>query len=122
MNDAYSEYGGSIKPQRRHRQHTRTRRVWPEASITTALGVERGMDSQREHDRIYRAALQSMADGLILSIYLQKRHECRVFTDDEGHCRFNSVAPPNDKTPAPADRVVSPPIDQCRHLVAVCDG
>ena len=36
------------------------RAVWPELSVTTALGVERGMDSQREHDRIYRATLQAI--------------------------------------------------------------
>ena len=51
---------------RRHRQRAHQSEVWPEASITTPLGAELGYDSQRELDRLYRATLQALADGLIL--------------------------------------------------------
>lgn len=37
-----------------------------EGSVTTALGADMGFDSEREHDRLYRATLHAVADGLVI--------------------------------------------------------
>lgn len=94
--DAYgSQYSGLGN--RRHRSssahaHGARRsehrlRVWPECSVTTQLGKERGLDSSREHDRLYRNTMQSMADGLVLG---RGRHGVVVaLTNDPKDARFS---------------------------------
>ena len=69
------------------RKRNSRHKIWPESSITTALGAERGMDSSRELDRIYRATMQAMADGLILG---RGRHGVVVaLTNDPADPRFS---------------------------------
>ena len=61
--------------------------MWGEVSITTALGAKRGLDSSREHDRLYRATMQAVADGLILG---RGRHGVVVaLTNDPSDSRFS---------------------------------
>ena len=61
--------------------------MWGEVSITTALGAKRGLDSSREHDRLYRATMQAVADGLILG---RGRHGVVVaLTNDPNDPRFS---------------------------------
>ena len=84
--DAYSEYSRRGARRRRNPANSRSR-IWPESCITTALGAERGMDSSRELDRIYRATMQAMADGLILG---RGRHGVVVaLTNDPSDPRFS---------------------------------
>jgi serine/threonine protein kinase len=80
--------GGSGHVTGEHREHRAHRsRVWPEGSITTALGKARGLDSSREHDRLYRNTMQAMADGLILG---RGRHGVVVaLTNDPNDPRFS---------------------------------
>jgi hypothetical protein len=41
------------------------RAIWPESSFSTA-GAALGLDSEREHDRLYRATLLAVTHGLIV--------------------------------------------------------
>ena len=67
---ASSEYSKGDRHRSRHRRHrsggNRRRAVWMEGSVTTALGADMGFDSEREHDRLYRATLHAVADGLVI--------------------------------------------------------
>lgn len=66
MSDAYSEYSGRARHASQPRHVSRRHRLWPEGSLVTAQGAAQGMASQREQDKLYRATLQAVADGLIL--------------------------------------------------------
>jgi len=39
---------------------------WAERSVTTALGAARGFEASKEHEKLYRATLQAVVDGLII--------------------------------------------------------
>ena len=39
---------------------------WSERSVTTALGAARGFEASKEHEKLYRATLQAVVDGLII--------------------------------------------------------
>lgn len=67
---AHNEIVRGEAHRRRHRStshHRQERRsAWREYSVTTALGAALGLDSEREHDRLYRATLRSLTEGLII--------------------------------------------------------
>ncbi len=65
--DAYSEYGSGSGYRKHHRSRKeRQTELWPESAIATHLGVGMALDSRREQDRLYRATLTALADGLLI--------------------------------------------------------
>ena len=61
-------YGDHHRKRRSHHRSTvdRRRAIWPESSVSTPAGAALGLDSEREHDRLYRATLLAVTHGLII--------------------------------------------------------
>eukprot|EP00325_Prymnesiales_sp_UTEX-LB-985_P014454 CAMPEP_0174754842 /NCGR_PEP_ID=MMETSP1094-20130205/105945_1 /TAXON_ID=156173 /ORGANISM="Chrysochromulina brevifilum, Strain UTEX LB 985" /LENGTH=687 /DNA_ID=CAMNT_0015960725 /DNA_START=61 /DNA_END=2124 /DNA_ORIENTATION=- len=64
--DPYGSEYSKGRQRRRTRHEERRRAAWQQGSVTTELGVQRGLDSEREHDKLYRATMMAVADGLVI--------------------------------------------------------
>ncbi len=88
----YAESGSAELHHRKRRSHHRSsvdrrRGLWPESSVTTAAGAALGLDSEREHDRLYRATLHAVTNGLVIG---RGRHGVVVaLTDDPADAHFS---------------------------------
>ena len=82
-----SEYSRTGRRRHRNRVGDRRRQAWPEGSVNTELGIQRGLDAEREHDKLYRATLRAVAEGYILG---RGRHGVVVaLTDDPADPQFS---------------------------------